>query len=261
MGAMFIGQQFLQNVLGYGTALSGTAIIPAALMMVLVAPRSAKLIEARGARFTLLLGYAFVLLGFLTMLLLWGEGTNYVIVALGYALVGTGVGFAGTPASHSLTGSVPVTRAGMASGTADLQRDLGGAIMQSIFGALLAAGYAAAMVTAIGTSPDAADVTASTQSQLTMSYAGASEVAKQYPQYATEISAAAEESFLAGAQWAYLAGIVAVLGGAALVFVMFPKRDEERRLLAQYQAMDTAEPTVGPSPSAAPAGAATEGAA
>ena len=261
MGAMFIGQQFLQNVLGYGTALSGTAIIPAALMMVLVAPRSAKLIEARGARFTLLLGYAFVLLGFLTMLLLWGEGTNYVIVALGYALVGTGVGFAGTPASHSLTGSVPVTRAGMASGTADLQRDLGGAIMQSIFGALLAAGYAAAMVTAIGTSPDAADVTASTQSQLTMSYAGASEVAKQYPQYATEISAAAKESFLAGAQWAYLAGIVAVLGGAALVFVMFPKRDEERRLLAQYQAMDTAEPTVGPSPSAAPAGAATEGAA
>ena len=32
----------------------------------------------------------------------------------------------------------------MASGTADLQRDLGGAIMQSIFGALLTAGYAAA---------------------------------------------------------------------------------------------------------------------
>jgi MFS transporter, DHA2 family, multidrug resistance protein len=36
------------------------------------------------------------------------------------------MGFAGTPASHSLTGSVPVRRAGMASGTADLQRDLGG---------------------------------------------------------------------------------------------------------------------------------------
>ena len=60
-----------------------------------------------------------------------------------------GVGFAGTPASHSLTGSVPVQRAGMASGTADLQRDLGGAIMQSIFGALLTAGYAAAVRAAI----------------------------------------------------------------------------------------------------------------
>ena len=42
--------------------------------MVLVAPRSAKLVEARGARFTLLIGYVFCLLGFLTMLLLWKEG-------------------------------------------------------------------------------------------------------------------------------------------------------------------------------------------
>jgi MFS transporter, DHA2 family, multidrug resistance protein len=261
MGAMFIGQQFLQNVLGYGTALSGTAIIPAALMMVVVAPRSAKLVEARGARFTLLLGYVFVLLGFLTMLLLWGEGTSYLVVALGYALVGTGVGFAGTPASHSLTGSVPVTRAGMASGTADLQRDLGGAIMQSIFGALLAAGYAAAMVTALGTSPDAARVTATTQNQLTMSYAGASEVATQYPQYANQITAAAKESFLAGDQWAYLAGIVAVLGGAALVFLMFPKRDEERALLAEYHATDTAAAPGTPSSPVAPQGATTQGAA
>ena len=40
----------------------------------------------------------------------------------------------------------------MASGTADLQRDLGGAIMQSIFGALLTAGYAAAAGTLIAAS-------------------------------------------------------------------------------------------------------------
>ena len=43
--------------------------------------------------------------------------------------VGIGVGLRRHAASHSLTGSVPVTRVGMASGTADLQRDLGGAIM------------------------------------------------------------------------------------------------------------------------------------
>ena len=137
MGAMFIGQQYLQNVLGYSTLEAGASILPAALCMVIVAPRSAKLVEARGARFTLLLGYVFVLLGFLTMLALWDEGSPYWRSGLGYAFVGIGVGFAGTPASHSLTGSVPVQRAGMASGTADLQRDLGGAIMQSIFGALL----------------------------------------------------------------------------------------------------------------------------
>src|SRR6188508_1943045 len=153
MGAMFVGQQFLQNVLGYSTLQAGLAILPAAFCMVLVAPRSAKLVEVRGARFTLLFGYVFVLLGFLTMLILWGETSPYWHIGLAYAFVGAGVGLAGTPASHSLTGSVPVQRAGMASGTADLQRDLGGAIMQSIFGALLAAGFAAAVTTAIAGSP------------------------------------------------------------------------------------------------------------
>ena len=108
MGAMFIGQQFLQNVLGYSTVDAGLAILPAAACMVVVAPRSAKLVETRGARLTLLFGYVFVLLGFLTMLLLWKEDIAYWKVGLGYAFVGIGVGLAGTPASHSLTGSVPV---------------------------------------------------------------------------------------------------------------------------------------------------------
>ncbi len=52
MGAMFIGQQYLQNVLGYSTLDAGLAILPAAAFMVLAAPRSAKLVEVRGARFT-----------------------------------------------------------------------------------------------------------------------------------------------------------------------------------------------------------------
>ncbi len=236
MGAMFIGQQFLQNVLDYSTLEAGAAILPGAAFLVLVAPRSAKLVNAYGARLTLLVGYLFCLLGFLVMLLLWREDISYWKVALGYALVGIGVGFAGTPASHSLTGSVPVTRAGMASGTADLQRDLGGAIMQSVLGALLMAGYAAAMTEAIAGSGQ--DVTESTQSQLTKSFAGAENVAEQYPQYASQITAAAQTSFLQGDQWAYTAGIVAIALGGALVFFLFPKKDEEAELLARYQVED-----------------------
>src|SRR6478735_4665557 len=57
MGAAFVSQQFLQAV----------------ILMILVAPRSAKLVEARGARFTLLLGYVFLLAAFVSMLLLWKE--------------------------------------------------------------------------------------------------------------------------------------------------------------------------------------------
>jgi EmrB/QacA subfamily drug resistance transporter len=240
MGAMFIGQQYLQNVLGYSTLQAGAAIIPAALFMVIVAPRSAKLVEARGARFTLLLGYLFCLLGFVTMFILWSGNSPYWQVALGYSFVGIGVGFAGTPASHSLTGSVPVSRAGMASGTADLQRDLGGAFMQSIFGALLTAGYAAAVSAAIAAAPNGAQITSSTQATLEKSFSSAETLAAQYPQYAAAITAGAKTSFLDGADWAYAAGIIAVLVGGAIVFRFFPKRADEQRLLAEYHAQDTA---------------------
>ena len=59
------------------------------------------------------------------------------------------------------------------------------------------------------------------------------------PQYANQIMAAAKSSFLQGDQWAYAAGIVAILVGAALVFFLFPKKDDEERLLTQHHLLDT----------------------
>ena len=246
MGAMFISQQYLQNVLGYSTLEAGAAFLPAIVLMVLVAPRSAKLVETRGSRFTLLVGYVFLLLAFLWMLLLWKEDISYWRVAAAYAFIGIGVGFAGTPASHSLTGSVPVERAGMASGTADLQRDLGGAIMQSIFGALLTAGYTAAAAAAVAAAPNSSQVSDSVQNQLTLSFASAEDTAKQYPQYASQITSGAKSSFLQGDQWAYTAGLVAVAAGALLVFFLFPRREAEERLLVGYHAEDARLVTVAP---------------
>ena len=241
MGAIFVGQQFLQNVLGYSTLDAGASIMPAAVLLVLVAPRSAKLVESHGARFTLLIGYLFCLLGFIAMLLLWKSGIPYWKVGLAYALIGIGVGFAGTPASHSLTGSVPIRRAGMASGTSDLQRDLGGAIMQSIMGALLTAGFATSVSSAIATAPNKSLITSNVENALTKSFSSAESVAHQYPQYADAITTAARSSFVSGSDWAYAAGAIAIALGAALIFFMFPGKEDEQRLLREYHAQDTAE--------------------
>ena len=129
----------------------------------------------------------------------------------------------------------------MASGTADLQRDLGGAIMQSIFGALLTAGYAdgdgrrdRARRASTARTPQRAQ-------QLTKSFAERrghrasstrSTRARSRPRRRRRSSQ--------GDQWAYTAGIVAVLLGAALVFFMFPKKEQEEQLLAEYHAEDVA---------------------
>lgn len=109
--------------------------------------------------------------------------------------------------------------------------------MTSIFGALLTAGYSAAAGTLIAESGK--HITDSTRSELTKSFASAADTAQRYPQYADQIIAGARTAFIQGDQWAYLAGIIAVLGGAALVWLFFPKHDEERQLLAAFHAQDT----------------------
>ena len=86
-------------------------------------------------------------------------------------------------------------------------------------------------------------ITDSVQSELTKSFASAEQVAAQYPQYASAITAGAKSSFLSGADWAYTAGIVAILLGGVLVFLAFPKAREEKELLASYHAEDQRVPT------------------
>ena len=107
----------------------------------------------------------------------------------------------------------------------------------------MTAGYASAFSDLIASSPEADQVSTEVQGQLTKSFAGAVTTAQQYPKYAPEIVQAAKQSFVDGQDWAYLAGAIAVVLGMLLVFFVFPRRAEERRLLEQYHAED-AQPEV-----------------
>lgn len=236
MGGMFVGQQFMQNVLGYSPVEAGLAVLPMAVGMVGMAPLSARMVIGRGSRFTLLVGFAIATSGFVVMFALWGLETPYVLVGLAYLLVGVGVGIAATPASHSLVVSVPQRRAGMASATADLQRDLGGAIMQSVMGAVLTAGYVGAVGSAIASAPPSTQqlLTGEVTAQLQRSYSSAANVAERYPQYADAIVAGARQSFLDGAQWAYAAGIASMVLGALVAAIWYPRHRAEQTLVAGY---------------------------
>ena len=49
---------------------------------------------------------------------------------------------------------------------------------------------------------------------------------------------AAKSSFLAGANWAYAAGCIAIAVGALIVGIWFPRRQAEIDLVASYEAED-----------------------
>jgi hypothetical protein len=94
------------------------------------------------------------------------------------------------------------------------------------------------MASAVAGDPNAQNISNDVESELTKSFSSAEATAERYPQYASEIIAAAKTSFLRGDRWAYLAGIMAILIGGAIVFFLFPRKDEEEALLAQYDAED-----------------------
>ena len=113
--------------------------------------------------------------------------------------------------------------------------------MQSIFGALLTAGYASAVATLIAASPDASQISDSTESALTKSFSSASNLASGYPEQTQQaIVSGARTAFLDGQDWAYTAGLVAIVLGAVLVYFMFPKHQREEALLAEYHRSDSA---------------------
>jgi len=237
MGALFVGQQYMQNILGYSTLQAGLAIVPSAVGILVCSPLSARLLEARGSRTTMLVGYSLVLLGFLTTLL-WNPTTPYALVGFGFLAIGSGAAFAMTPASRGLTESTPVRKVGMASATSDLQRDLGGSIMQAILGAILAAGFAESFRRQIEATGEAANISDSVTHALQASYASALRVAEQYPQYHDQIVTAATRSMVTGAWAAYLIGAIAIVIGTIVVAVFLPNYEQEKELVASYARED-----------------------
>lgn len=236
MGAFFIGQQFLQDVLGYNTFEAGAAVLPSAVMMVAMSPVAGMLIPRIGSRSTLIIGFIALAIGF-ALMFLWNEQSPYLIVGIVYAFLGAGVALAAAPASRSIMSAVPSSELGMGSAMNDLQRDLGGAIMQAIMGSLLVARYAGELGAAFAAAPkdQQALLTDQAVAQMSSSFAGAEAVAKSLPQadQATLIQAA-QQAFTSGSNVAFAFALLAVFVGLLLVVFAFPKKTEEFAMEKAY---------------------------
>ena len=141
LGALFIGQQYTQDVLGYSPLDAALITLPAGIFLFLAARPSANMIAKHGSRVPLALGLLITAIGFLGMAVLFSDDQSAAVVAISTRSWVLGIGLAGPPSSNSLMGSVPVERAGMGSASNDLQRDFGGAFFQAVMGTLLAVQY------------------------------------------------------------------------------------------------------------------------
>lgn len=238
MGALFLGQQFTQNVLKYDTLKAALVTLPMSIMLILVSPVAGKLVSKRGSRLTLALGLVIVAVGFVVMVLTWHAGAGTGVVLLSYGIVGAGVGICATPAAHALMASLPVSRAGMGSAFTDLTRDFGGAIMQAVMGTVLAVVYADYFTKAFAALPpqEAANLSDQAAEQIVSSYQGAEQVAASYPpQYSQQLIAGADRAFTEGKSVAYGLALVLTLLALGLVLWKYPRRDTERAFFAMME--------------------------
>jgi len=140
MGTIFVLTQYLQSVRGFSPVKAGAVLMPMALVMVVLAPISARLVERLGSKVVLGSGLVIVSAGVASMGL-FTPGTPTWLIILSTMLFASGMANTMAPATESIMGSLPREKAGVGSAVNDTTRQVGGAIGVALIGSLLASRY------------------------------------------------------------------------------------------------------------------------
>lgn len=238
VGALFLGQQFTQNVLGLEPFEAVLLTLALGLTMVVSSPIAARVLMRFGARPTMLIGFGALAVGFAIMIVAWHPGASVAWVVAAYAVHGVGIGFGSTPATHALSASTPVREAGMGSASADLMKDLGGAVFQALLGSVLAIVYSRNLTSTYTQLPPAQAQALGNENaeKIRLSIESAEDVARNFPQPTSgRIVDAAQDAFTAGKSVAIALALLTVVVASALVVWKFPRKDAEN---AVYAAID-----------------------
>jgi MFS family permease len=136
-GVYFFMSLYLQNVLGFTATKAGLAFVPMALVLTLLAPTSQKVADRAGVAWTVAAGMLISGVGFLFLAQL-GRHASFVQIVGSLVVVGGGAGLT-TPLTAAVLASVPVEKAGVASGVLNTMRELAAALGIAVTGAILAA--------------------------------------------------------------------------------------------------------------------------
>jgi EmrB/QacA subfamily drug resistance transporter len=148
-GSMFVLTQFMQFVLGFTPLQAGVRSVPLALMLVLVAPQSTKLVERIGTKLVVAGGLATVAVGLAVASTATPE-LGYGRVLPAQLLLGLGIALAMAPATESIMGSLPRAKAGVGSAMNDTTRQVGGALGVAIIGSVFSSQYAPGIASRLG---------------------------------------------------------------------------------------------------------------
>ena len=140
-GFLFLNTLYLQEVRGLSALQAGFAILPIALLTIVLSPVSGRVVARSGPRVPLMLaGLAFAIA--CLMLVDLDPATPFPWLLAAYAVFGMGFGLVNAPITNAAIAGMPIAQAGVAAAIATTSRQFGQAIGVAMVGAIVASGAA-----------------------------------------------------------------------------------------------------------------------
>jgi hypothetical protein len=217
-GVIFFQTQHLQFVLGYDPLGAGLRTLPFAVVLLVVANATPRIVRVAGTRAVITTGLALVALSMLTRAQ-FSVHTGYGGILFTQCLFALGMGLTIAPATASIMGAVPAGRAGVGSAINDTTRQVGGALGVAVMGSVGASLYRHSAAQALA----AVHLPASVSAQALDSVGPALAAAHQLPPaLGLTVGDAARRAFIHGLDVASLVGFAIAVGGALLAWRFLP---------------------------------------
>jgi EmrB/QacA subfamily drug resistance transporter len=224
-GATFYLVYYLQGVRGYSPLESGAALIPVAVGMAVMGPRSSRLTARSGPKAVVASGFGLIALSFAGIQLLDQDAPVWLVLAV-LSVQGIGMGCILAPATEAIMSVVPREKAGAGAAVNNSVRQVGGALGVAILGSVLAAAYSARLGDRVTALPAAARDEAS-ESIIGTLGAVESAAASGDPEVARSAAGVVEparEAFVGAMHLTALGTAAAALVAATVVLIWMPGR-------------------------------------
>jgi EmrB/QacA subfamily drug resistance transporter len=146
-GFLFLNTLYLQQTRGFSPVEAGLATVPVALVTVVAAPLSGRIVGRRGPRLPLLIS-GFFLVTACALLTRIGPTTPVTELLAIYVVFGIGFGFVNAPITNAAVSGMPRAQAGVASAIATTSRQFGQTLGVAVVGAIGTSHVAGSAVTA-----------------------------------------------------------------------------------------------------------------
>jgi DHA2 family multidrug resistance protein-like MFS transporter len=153
VGFLFFVSQHLQLVLRLSPIDAAFALVPGLVVMIIAGLVVVPVVRIIRPSFVVAVGLALAGAAY-AIIMVTGQEATEATLAIAFAVLGLGIGAAETISNDLIISSVPVDKAGAASGVSETSYELGAVLGTAVLGSILTAAYRGGVTLPAGLSPE-----------------------------------------------------------------------------------------------------------